>query len=74
MVKSQGQGFPWPWAGLIRPCGSFGSRVAPGAQAQPARVVPQRILDANNRPLILDELIDGELIHGELIDGCQVFR
>jgi hypothetical protein len=37
-------------------------------------VVPQKILDANNRPLILDELIDGELIHGELIDGCQVFR
>jgi hypothetical protein len=32
-------------------------------------VVPQRILDANNRPLIHDELI-----HGELIDGCQVFR
>jgi hypothetical protein len=32
-------------------------------------VVPQKILDANNRPLILDELIDGELIH-----GCQVFR
>jgi hypothetical protein len=43
--------------------------VAPGAQAQPARVVPQRILDANNRPLIHDELINGELI-----DGCQVFR
>ena len=65
-VKSQGQGFPWPWAALIRACGSLGSRVAAEAQAQPARwgAVHQRILDANKRPLI----------HDGWFDGCRVPR